>query len=55
MIIVGILFALKINDWNEDKKAKVGFDLYLVQLKGDGELAIREASFRVDSSERRRG
>jgi len=55
LIIVGILFALKINDWNEDKKAQVGFDLYLVQLKGDVELAIREASFRVDSSERRRG
>ena len=40
LIIVGILFALKINDWNEDKKAQVEFDEYVVQLKMDVQKAI---------------
>ena len=33
LIIVGILFALKINDWNEDKKAQAEFHEYIVQLR----------------------
>ena len=35
LIIVGILFALKINDWNEDWKTRAEFDAYLVQLRED--------------------
>ena len=41
LIIVGILFALKINDWNEDRKAQVEFDEYIVQLKVDVKNAIQ--------------
>ena len=40
LIIVGILFALKINDWNEDRKAQVEFDEYVVQLREDVKTAI---------------
>ncbi len=35
LIIVGILFALKISDWNEDRKTRAEFDTYLVQLRED--------------------
>ncbi len=42
LIIVGILFALKINDWNEDKKAQEEFDEYIVQLKQDVRTAIED-------------
>ena len=40
LIIVGILMALKINDSNEDKKAQVEFEDYLIQLQVDIERAI---------------
>ena len=40
LIIVGILFALKINDWNEDRKAQAEFDLYIMQLREDVRTAI---------------
>ena len=40
LIVVGILLALKINDWNEDKKAQAQYDLYITQLKADLQLAI---------------
>lgn len=43
LIIVGILMALKINDWNEDRKAQVEFDAYVVQLREDVRLAIENA------------
>ena len=33
LIIVGILIALKINDWNENRKAQVELDEYIFQLK----------------------
>ena len=35
LIIVGILFALKISDRNEDRKTRAEFDTYLVQLRED--------------------
>ena len=38
--MVGILLALKINDWNEDRKEQAEFDNYLVQLKIDVSKAI---------------
>ena len=40
LIIVGIMIALQLNNWNEDRKAQVEFDLYIVQLKGDVKEAI---------------
>ena len=43
LIIVGILIALQINDWNEDQKAQAEFDAYIVQLKQDVKVAIAEA------------
>jgi len=44
LIIIGILFALKINDWNEDRKAQVEFDEYVVQLREDVRKAISNAN-----------
>ena len=35
LIIAGILIALKINDWNENRKAQAEFELYLSQLNED--------------------
>ena len=52
LIIVGILFALKINDWNEDRKAQVEFDEYVVQLKGDVRTAMEGAQRNASSGER---
>ena len=46
LIIVGILFALKINDWNEDWKTRVEFDAYLVQLRED----VRDSIASVQNS-----
>jgi len=40
LIIVGIFFALQLNNWNEDRKAQAEFDLYIVQLKEDVRTAI---------------
>ena len=53
LIIVGILMALKINDWNEDRKAQVEFDAYIVQLREDIEQAISLAAQRVAIAEER--
>ena len=51
LIVLGILFALKINDWNEDRKAQVEFDEYIVELKEDVLKAIENAQ---DAAEDRR-
>ena len=40
LIIVGILMALSISDWNEDRKAEVELDAYVEQLRNDVEEAI---------------
>ena len=40
LIIIGILFALKINNWNENRKAQAEFYGYVVQLKEDVQQAI---------------
>ena len=45
LIIVGILFALQINNWNADRKAQVEFELYIEQLKVDVGKAIENANF----------
>ena len=51
LIVVGILFALKINDWNEDQKAEAEFETYLVQLKEDVTAAIGILEEEAGSSE----
>ena len=43
LIIVGILIAVQISNWNEDRKAQVEFDEYVVQLRGDVRKAIDRA------------
>jgi hypothetical protein len=35
LIMIGIMLALELNNWNEDQKAQVEFDEYVVQLKED--------------------
>ena len=52
LIVVGILLALKISDWNEDQKAQVEFDLYVVQLREDVQLAIENVEGSVKLNER---
>jgi len=44
LIIVGIMLALQLNNWNEDRKAQAEFDLYLVQLREDVRTAIYHAN-----------
>ena len=46
LIVVGIMLALQLNNWNEDRKAQVEFDEYIVQLKEDVQIAIKD----VDNS-----
>lgn len=54
LIILGILFALKINDWNEDRKAQAEFEEYVLQLREDVKLAISVTENRVDAADRRK-
>ncbi|MDA1069254.1 MAG: hypothetical protein O3C43_22450 [Verrucomicrobia bacterium] len=35
LIIIGIMMVLQLNNWNEDRKAQVEFDAYILQLKAD--------------------
>ena len=52
LIIIGILFALKINNLNEDRKAQVEFDEYVVQLKEDVKGAIENVNASVEQMEK---
>ena len=40
LIIIGILIAVQISNWNEDRKAQAEFNEYVVQLKVDVKRAI---------------
>ena len=51
LIIIGILFALKINNMNEDRKAQAEFDAYVVQLKEDVGKAIENVNANIDLME----
>ena len=53
LIIVGIMIALQLNNWNEDRKAQEEFDAYVVQLREDVKLAISLAEERVLRAELR--
>ena len=52
LIIVGIVLALQLNNWNEDRKAQVEFDAYILHLKEDVRAAIEnvEASKSITES-----
>jgi hypothetical protein len=54
LIIVGIMIALQLNNWNEDRKAQVEFDEYIVQLREDVKLAISVAEDRVEAADGRK-
>ncbi|QXD22692.1 hypothetical protein F7C95_12130 [Opitutia bacterium ISCC 51] len=40
LIIIGIMLALELNNWNEDRKAQVEFEVYADQLEADVRTAI---------------
>ena len=40
LIIISMLTALQLNNWNEDRKAQVEFEFYIVQLMEDVRTAI---------------
>ena len=43
LIIIGIMLALQLNNWNEDRKAQAEFEVYIEQLKEDVRTAIANA------------
>ncbi len=52
LIVVGILFALNVNNWNSDRKAQGEYDLYIAQLKTDVLRAIENVKENIDLMER---
>ena len=52
LIIIGIMMALQLNNWNEDRKAQEEFDLYIVQLKADVRMAIENVKGSATQVER---
>ena len=42
LIIIGIMLALQLNNWNEDRKSQAEFDVYIVQLREDVQAAIQD-------------
>ena len=53
LIIIGILFALKINNMNEDRMAQLEFEEYINQLKEDIGQAISVTANRKKTAEQR--
>ncbi|MDA0350213.1 MAG: DUF6090 family protein [Verrucomicrobia bacterium] len=51
LIVVGIMLALQLNNWNEDRKAQAEFDEYIVELKSDVKEAIQnlENTIRINN------
>ena len=52
LIIIGILFAIQISNWNEDRKAQAEFEIYIEQLKFDVRKAIENVVRSKDFMER---
>ena len=50
LIIIGIMLALQLNNWNEDRKAQVEFDAYVVQLREDVELSLSVVTDRIEAA-----
>ena len=46
LIIIGIMLALQLNNWNEDRKAQAEFEAYIVQLRED----VRDAIDNVETN-----
>ena len=51
LIITGILIAVQISNWNEDRKAQVEFDEYVVQLREDVKTAIENTNDSITTTE----
>jgi hypothetical protein len=49
LIITGILIAVQISNWNEDRKAQAEFDMYVVQLREDVREAIEITEITIDT------
>ena len=49
LIIIGIMLALQLNNWNEDRKAQIEFEIYVDQLEAD----VRTAIANVETSKAR--
>jgi len=52
LIVVGILLALQLDNWNQDRVARADFDRYIVQLRSDVEAAIVQINTMVSASDR---
>ena len=44
LVVIGILIALQLNNWNESEKEQADFNSYIEQLKLDVETAIQNAT-----------
>lgn len=52
LVVVGILLALQIDDWNENRKARQSEQIYLLKIKGDllNQQENIQAMIRLDST-----
>lgn len=51
LIIIGIMFALQLNNWNEDRKSQAEFEVYVVQLKEDVRKGIKNVKDSIATME----
>lgn len=51
IVVVGIFIGLQVNNWNEDRKAKVEEVDYLKRIIDDLEISIRETSENIEFQE----
>ena len=51
LIIIGIMIALQLNNWNEDRKAQGEFEVYIDQLKEDVRGAIKNVNAIISQME----
>lgn len=50
LVVIGILIALQLNMWSDDRKAQVQFEGFIKQLKVDVETAIKNAEHAANYS-----
>ena len=48
LVVIGILIALQINNWNEDKKTQQRLREFLTEIQNDLSSDIIEANFLID-------
>ncbi len=51
LVVLGVLLALQVDNWNQARKERALFSDYLVQLKADLRLDIQRAQRRIEISE----